>query len=44
MVGLLTSVQSEMGLEVALLVESFATVLEGTDEVPLTLVFLQVHL
>ena len=44
MVRLLTSVQSKMRLQVALLVEGFLAVFERTDEVTCAIVLLQVHL
>ena len=44
MVRLLTSVQSKMRLQVALLVEGFLAVFEWTDEVTCAIVLLQVHL
>ena len=44
MVRLLTSVQSQVRLQVALLVEGFLAVFERTDEVTCAIVLLQVHL
>ena len=43
-IGLFTSVQSQMRLEVTFLVESLAAVLKWTDEVTLALVLFEMHL
>ena len=43
MVGFLTSVQSQMRLQVAFFIEGFLAVFEGADEVACPIVLLQVY-
>ena len=44
MVGFFTSVQSQMRLQISLLVEGLLAVFEGANEVARPVVLLQVHL